>query len=138
MALSFGFYADPALTTRLVHRLAFVQDHLYPTPADKVIYFGSPLPGRTCRVKSSPGVAAITISPTDAAPAIGLPSSTLRLALSASGLASATPGAALVLPAIILSGIANAIPIHMSVLDSLHVVGVYKDIGLTTNELIET
>jgi len=138
MALSFGFYADPALTTRLGSRLAFVQDHLAPAAADKVIYFGSPLPGKTCRANSSPGVAAITVSPTDAAPAAGLPASTLRLALSAAGLASATPGASLALPATVLSGVANAIPIHMRVLDSLHVVGVYNDLGLTTNQLIET
>lgn len=43
MAISFGFFTDPALTTPIVSRPQWVQALTGPTPADKVVYFGSPL-----------------------------------------------------------------------------------------------
>ncbi len=137
MPLSFGFFSDPALTTPVSARLQFVQDVAAPAAADKCIYFGSPLPGRVCKAASAPGVDPVTVSVSDASPGAGSPAGDVKLALSSGGLAAATGGAALSLPATVASGVAAAIAIHIRVLDSTGSSGVHVDLGVTTNALKE-
>lgn len=137
MATSFGFFTDPALTTRLLSRLQFVQAVSSPAAADNVLYFGSAQPGRVCQANSDPGVAPIVVSIVDASPGAGIPPADVKLALSSAGLAGATGGAALNLPATVQSGIAGAVAVHIRVLDSTHVSGVDTGLSLTTNTLAE-
>ncbi len=137
MALSFGFYLDPALTTRIISRPQFVQALTAPTPSDKVIYFGSPLAGHLARAAVSPGVAPIVVSLTDSAPGTAPGATAVKLALSAAGLASAVAGAALNLPAEVAGGPAGAVAIHLRVQQGGLASGVYNDLGLTTNSIGE-
>ena len=135
MAFSFGFYLDPALTTPVSQRLAFVQANTAPVASDKVVWFGSPDPTVSCEALSNPGTDAIVISVVDAAPGTGSPASDIKLATSAIGLESATGGGALVLPATLPGGVGNAVEIHIRVSDSTHTSGVHGDLGLSTNPL---
>jgi hypothetical protein len=131
MTFSFGFFSDAALTTPISAALVFDQEAGSGTPADETVYFGSPAAGRQVKAVSDPGVDPITISVVDATPAAGIPATTVRLALSAGGLATATPGASLDLPHTVNSGTANAIPIYVRVLDSTGTYGLHTDLSLT-------
>lgn len=138
MALTFGFYSDPALTTPVDARLPFVQTISAPTAVDAMVYFGSPLAGRLCQAASDPGVDPVVISIIDAAPGTGSPAADVKLALSSGALAGATGGANLVLPAIIDGGFGNAIEIHVRVLDSTHASGLHVDLSVMTNPIEES
>jgi len=137
MATTFGFFSDAALTTPLSARLLFTQAVSSPAAVDKVVYFGSATASRKAMANSAPGVDPIVISITDAAGGSGSPTSDVKLALSSGGLAAATGGASLTLPVEIDSGSANAIPIHIRVLDSTHAFALNQDLSLTTNTLAE-
>lgn len=135
MAFTFGFYSDPALTTRVQAPLVFVQANVTPAPAVRSIWFGSPDASVTCQAETNSGVAAITVSPVDAASGSGSPVGDVKLALTAGGLATAVGGAALALPAPIQGGRAHAVEIFVQVTDSTHAAGVKLDLSLTTNPL---
>lgn len=137
MATTFGFFSDAALTTPLAAHLLFIQPVSSPTAVDKVVYFGSATASRKAMADSDPGVDPIVISITDAAGGSGSPASDVKLALSSGGLASATGGAPLTLPAEINSGSGGAVAIHIRVLDSTHAFGLNNDLSLTTNTLAE-
>lgn len=137
MALSFGFFSDPALTTPFAGRLSFFQDAQAPVGDDKVIYLGSPDPVKVLRAASDPGVDPITLTVADSAAGSGSPAGDVRLALSAGELASATGGAALSLGVQINGGAANAVAIHVRVLDSTGVSALNQDLSLLTNNLRE-
>ena len=136
MAITYGFFSDAALTTLITSPLQFVQADASPTPADRIVYFGSPEPGRVAQASSSPGVAPIVVSVTDAASGTGSPATDVKLALSAGGLNTATGGASLNLPAEVASE--TAIAIHIRALDSTHSIGLKNDLSLTTNTLLES
>lgn len=137
MAITYGFFLDPALTTPIVSRLQFVHGVTGPAAVDKRIYFGSPIPGRLARATSAPGIDPITVGIVDAAPGTGLPASTVRLALSAAGLESATPGAALALPVEVAGGPGNAVPIYLRVLQSGQPAGVSIDLSIAVSSVSE-
>lgn len=135
MAFSFAFFSDPALTTHLPLPLVFVQAASAPTPADKVIWFGSQDAAAVCQALSNPGVSPVTVSPLDSSLGSGSPATDVKLALSAAGLITAAAGAAVALPATIQGGAAHAVAIHIRLTDSTHVAGVKTDLSLTTNPL---
>ena len=137
MALSFGFYSDAALTTPVASRLRFVQPVADPVAVDRVIWFGSPLPGRVCQAGSDPGVDPVTIGITDADSGSGSPAGDVRLALTSGGLDTAVGGDPLVLPETIAGGVAASVAVHIRVLDSTHASGVHNDLSLITNALRE-
>lgn len=137
MATSFGFFSDAALTTPVAARLLFIQAVSGPVAVDKVVYFGSATASRKAMAASNPGVDPVVISIADAAGGSGSPASDVKIALSSGGLAAATGGASLNLPAEIDSGSANAIAIHIRVLDSTHAFALNQDLSLTTNALAE-
>jgi hypothetical protein len=137
MALTFGFFSDPALTTPISARLQFVQDAIAPQPLDKVVYFGSRLSGRVCKASANPGVDPVVLSVVDAASGAGSPVGDVRLALSSGGLASAVGGQALNLPAVIAGGQACAVAVHVRVLDSTGASGIHVDLTLQTGALKE-
>lgn len=137
MALSFGFFSDPALTTPINARLQFIQDAISPQPADKVIYFGSRLSGRVCKAAGNPGVDPVVLSVVDAASGAGSPAGDVRLALSSDALATAVGGAPLNLPAVIYGGQNGAVAVHVRVIDSTGVSGYHIDLALQTGLLEE-
>ena len=140
MAISFKLYHDAALTQEITsgNPLTATQDAANLLPAvDKTIYFGSTVTGNKAQAVSSPGVDPITISIADADAGTGAPATEFKLALSAGGLATATPGAALSLSATINSGVANAVPIYTRRDSVLTVAGSYTDLSLQTNSLTE-
>ena len=116
MAISFAFYTDPALTTPVNAALPFVQSTT-PTAVDRVLWFGSRLAGRVARLEADPGAGQIVITPT------GPGAGDVRLALTAGGLAAATPGAALSLGTEVAGGLAGAVAVHVRVLDTSGLVG---------------
>ena len=138
MAYTFGFFSDPALTTRISQRLAFVQADAMPVPDDKIVWFGSPNATVICKAAASPGVTPIMVAVDDAGGSSGSPAANVKLALSSASLATATGGAALALPAVINGGQIGAIAIHIRVTDSTHVPGVNNDLSLLTNPLVQS
>ena len=135
MSTTWNFYADAGATT-LAEGGATVIDGL--GPVDRVLYFASPAAGKTLQAASNPGVDAIEITVEDAAVASGVEAAAIRLALSAAGLAAATPGAALSLPATLTSGAANAVAIYVRTEQGALALGTYTDLTLRTSALVET
>ena len=138
MATSLKFYADPALTT-LVTAGAFVQgEDGLAGPADRVFYLGSPTPGRTFQASSAPGTAQIVVSLSDSAGGYGPAVSHVKLAATAGGLDSATPGASLNVGTTINGGPGNGVPVHVRVDTPALTAGVYNDLALSTNSVLES
>lgn len=137
MALSFGFYSDPALTTPVASRLTFAQAVADPVAVDRAIWFGSPLSGRICQAASDPGTDPVTITIVDANSGAGSQPEDVRLALTSGDLDTATGGAPLALPATINGGVTGAVAVFIRVLDSTHASGVHNDLSLVTNTLRE-
>jgi hypothetical protein len=116
---TFAFYHDASLTNPIeagdtLYRL-ITQDGSYPV-SDAVVYFGSPATAGTqqARVFADPGVTHLIVTIGDTTPAAGAEPEDITLALTSGGLDTATPGAALDLGVhTVLSGAANAIPIHI-------------------------
>lgn len=137
MAITFKFYSDAALTTAITAPLAFSQSTPSPTANDKVVYLGSVASGKTAEAASDPGVDPILVSIIDAASGSGSPATDVKLAATSGGLATATAGAPLNIGTQILSGSANAVEIHIRVLDSTGIVATNTDLSLETNYLVE-
>lgn len=138
MALTFGFYSDPALTTPAPAVLAVPQSRLAPPPADMCLWFGSPEAARICKSQAGTGTAPIVVSVVNATPGSNAPVGNVRLALTAAGLDSATPGAALSLPTEVLGGADNALPVHIRVQTSLTTTGRRANLSLATQMLVES
>lgn len=137
MAVTLGFYNDSGLTSAAAS-LAVVQAADGSSAAvDRVVYLGSPAAGKKFQANSDPGVDDIVVSVADTTPAGGVAASSVRLALTSGGLDSATPGAALAIDPEILSGAANAVAIHVRVETPATAAGLYTDLSLTTNAVIE-
>lgn len=131
----FRFYADPALTTTLSSlALTTLLDGGSASPVSAVVYFGKPTAGRQITPASG---SQITITPVDATSASGLSASAVKLALSESGLATATGGAALNIGATRSSGAANALAVWVSISPGAVAVGNYTDLSLVTNDVVE-
>lgn len=137
MAFSFGYFADAGLTTQA--SLTFTQESDGSTgPVDEVVYFGSTETGRKLEANSQPGVDQITISVTDTAPGSGHETTEVKLALTAAGLDTAVAGGSLDVGTVINSEPANSVEIHVRVEDATGTVGVSTELGITSNEVIET
>lgn len=136
MPFVFGFFSDAALTTPISGALVFNQPVGGATPDDKVVYFGGQS-GYQAKAKSNPGVDQVTVSIVDAATGSGSPATDVKLALTAGGLDSATGGAPVDLGAVVSGGVANAVAIHIRVLDSTGNTGLHSDLSLTTNALYQ-
>lgn len=126
MGMTFGFYTDPALTTPVDAALPFVQGTT-PSPADRVLWFGSRRGDHLCRATAG-GQIALAIS----GPAAG----NVCLALAAASLAAATPGAALNIGSEVRGGVGSAIAVHVRVLDTTGTVG-SRAFAVTTASLEE-
>lgn len=135
MTISWNFYNDPALTS-LQSAGATVTEDLGPT--DRVVFFGSPTPGKTLRTAVSPGTNQITVSPVDAVAGSGAEAAQIKLALTAGGLDTAVGGAALSIGAELTSGTGGAVAIFVRTEEGSQAVGTSADLQLTTNAVVES
>jgi len=140
MTITLKFYADAALTTELNSSnplsFAFAADGSTGS-VDKTVYLGSTATGKTFQDSTSPGTAQIAVSIADALPAAGQAATSIKLATSSGGLATATAGASLNVGTSISSGVGNAVPIYIRATPSSLTTGTYLDLSLTTQSLQE-
>jgi hypothetical protein len=139
MTVSLKFYLDANLSNPLSTPLSFEQAADGSTgPQTRVIYLGSASSNRQFEAAVNSGVDPILLSVIDSQPGIGQEVSNVRLGFTPNDVVTAMPGAALALPATLLSGATNAIPIYIQVQDTTGLVGTDSNISLTTNNIVET
>ena len=136
----FAFYTDAALTEPLAGNLIFEEpvDHSA-DPPDIVIYYGAPstTPETKVQASSSPGIAQVSVSITDSAPASEHDADEITLSIDGTDWGSRTPGDPLDLGVEVLSTSGNAKPIHVRSRDATATQGTSTELGLTTNNLNE-
>lgn len=132
MSLTFAFWADAGMTVPNGAG-ATVTDGAGPT--DRIVFFGSPVPGKTLQAASAPGVDPVQISIADAAAGSGIAATALKLSLTFGGLASAVAGAPLSIGTTINSG--SSIAIYIRTTQGSLGVGTYADLSLTSNPVVE-
>ena len=133
MAITYAFYADPALTTPLDRPLAVYLSTLAGDARDMVIYLGSHAVGHVLQAESDPGVDPVTVSIYSSA--AGVPASAVRLALSAAGLDTAIPGLPLSLGVQIPSDV--IVEIHVRVTQGSVAPGEYANLSIIMPALVE-
>ena len=141
MATTFKFYHDSALTQPVTTSspITATQDTANSlSPVDVQLWLGSTTSSVKVQASSDPGTDTINITPTDAASGSGEPNTAIKLATLQSGLTAATAGAALSAGTTINSGSGSAFSFWMRIDDATATVGVYTDLTLETNTLIET
>lgn len=131
--MTYGFYEDAGCTSPLFASMTLVEGT---GSADRVVYLGTAdLEAGTLRAASAPGLDHILVSVVDDAPGSGIAATAVRLALSAGGLNSATPGAALNIGTEVLPGV--EIPIYVRVTQGALAEGLYTDLRLQTVPCVE-
>lgn len=137
MTLSLRFYNDPGLTMPAGLLDAVQAADGAAAAVDQVVYLGAPIGGHKFQDAADPGGAQMVVSVVDAATGLQIPATTVRLALSAAALGSATPGAALDVGLTILSGAGHAVPVHVRFDAAAIAAGVYDNISLATSLVAE-
>lgn len=137
MTISLLFYLDAGLTTPATALAAIQDTDGSAAPEDRTLYLGSTAAGRQFRAVSNPGVDPVVLSIADAASGSGVQPTHVKLATTAGGLASALAGQPLSLGTQLLSGVANAVEIHVRIDTPALSVGVYNDVSLALSNLLE-
>ena len=132
---TWAFFADAGLTMPLVIKPVAVVDGSGYT--DTAIYFGSPEAGKTLEAASDPGTDPISVS-IDDTEAVGITAAAVKLALSAPGLASATAGAPVNLPATLASGTGGLVVLFMRVSEGALANANYTGLKLKTASIVES
>lgn len=132
MSLTFAFWADAGMT---VPNAAGATVTAGASPTDRIVYFGSPASGKTLQAASAPGTDPVQISIDDANAGTGIAATALKLALTAGGLNTAVAGAPLSIGTTINSGASLAIYVRTT--QGALGAGVYEDLSLTTNAVVE-
>lgn len=133
--MTFRFFSDASLSTPL--------DSLAVTlPAtggsvDRMVYLGSTTALKLLEAASNPGVALVTVSVADTTPGSGINASHIKLAVVQDDLDYAVAGTALELGAMIMSGPGSGSEIWVRIETPALANGVYTEISLTTNDVIE-
>lgn len=131
--MSFGFFTDAGLTVPITTFRHFS------TQADRLVWFGSAAAGQQLQDDAAPGVDNVLVSVVDSAGGSGLAASSVKLAAANGDLTAATGGAALSLGHTVLSGGANAKPVHIRFDTSAGVTGTdYTDLSLAVAGVIES
>mgnify|MGYP001571572698 CR=1 FL=1 len=137
MSNSLAFFSDPGMTMAMTRMEAYQSSDGASAPVEQVVYLGSPVSGKKFRDAAAPGTGQIVLSVVDAAGGAQLPAASVRLALSAGGLASATPGAALPVGVEILSGAGNSTPVHVRIDTAAQAAAVYDNLSLAVSPTLE-
>lgn len=126
-----GFH-DAALTQEITSGNPLVATHVVGAtdPVDDIIYLGSNAATMKLQKSVNPGTDPVVLSVVDAASGSGSPATEFKLSLSNGGLSGATAGASLSLSHTLLSGVANAVPIHVRRTSALNVAGGYADVSM--------
>lgn len=130
---TFKFFADAGMTVELT-TLPITVSTLGGV-SEGIVYFGSTAAGKIVQAATSPGVDPVTVTAVDADTGAGYTATAFKLALSALGLDSAVGGAALTLGTSIASGTAIAVFWRFTAPASSE--GVFTDLSLTTNQVVE-
>lgn len=127
----FQFFADSGLTVPIDadNRLEFVQA-ASGSAVDAVLFYGSPDATKKLQKASNPGVDDLTVQIVDADAETGLAITAAKLALSAAGLDTATPGAALDIGPTINGGAVNAVAIFVRMDAATATPAVFEDLEL--------
>lgn len=129
------FYADAGLTVLATGGVAVVSSE---THTDRRLWFGSPAIGKVAQAAPEPGTTPIEIIPADVAAGSGIEASAIRLSLSAAGLGSATPGAALTVGTTLTGGPGGAVIVYVRTSRGALGIGNYADLSLVTTPLVES
>ena len=132
MSLTFAFWADAGMT---VPNAAGATVTAGAGPTARIVYFGSPASGKTLQAASAPGTDPVQISIADTNAGTGIAATALKLALTAGGLDTAVAGDPLSIGTTISSGASLAIYVRTT--QGALGVGVYEDLSLTTNVVVE-
>src|SRR5690606_6217234 len=138
MSTSLQAYADAALSSAIYNPNIIQRSDGGSGPTDLVLHLGSIVPGKKIQAQSNPGIDNIVLRIFDATPGDGQPPSSIKLALSAAGLAAAVPGASLSLGNEIITGVGNAVAVHVRVEAGDLPSGTFGNLSLQPNELVET
>lgn len=133
---SWQFYADAGLTVPLAQ--GGVTQVANGPAVDRLIFFGSTAAAKKLQAASDPGVDPIELTVYDADPDAGLAAGALRLALTAAGLDTATPGAPLYLGTTLVSGAPGAVAVFVRTDAAASAPGTYADLALLVPEVVET
>lgn len=137
MTISLQFYTDAGLTTPATDISALQASDGTAAAEDRVVYLGSTASGRKFRADSDPGVDPILVSIVDSTTGSGVQATHIKLATTNGGLAAALGGQALSLGTQLLSGVANAQAVHVRIDTPALAVGLYEEITLSLNTLLE-
>lgn len=137
MAITLAWYSDSGLTAPLASLQVTQADDGTSPAVDRVVYLGSTAAGKQFQAASDPGVDDVVVSIADSAAASGVEAEHIKLALSSGGLDTAVAGDPLTIGTEILSGVVNAVAVHVRVDTPALASGTYTDIELRTNTLIE-
>lgn len=134
---SIDLYVDAALSTAAVSPLEFVQDNqgVAPPHARRFFLGSIDAAGTLFEAASNPGVDQITLSITDADPGAHQETTSIKLARTEAGLATAVPGAALDLGTSITAGAAGAVEVWVQWTDSTAVAYTDGALSLVINTL---
>ena len=132
MSLTFAFWADAGMT---VPNAAGATVTAGAGPTDRIVYFGSPASGKVLQAASAPGTDPVQVSIADANAGTGIAATALKLALTAGGLNTAVAGEPLSIGTTINSGASLAVYVRTT--QGALGVGVYEDLSLTTNAVVE-
>lgn len=131
-----NIYLDAALTTQAVPPFVFQQFASGSGgPHQRQVFLGSTDTGALFEALSDPGVDQITLSITDASPGSGQEASSIKLAATLAGLASAVAGAALDLGTSISAGAAGAKEIWIEWDDTTGVVATDLNLSIGLNAI---
>ncbi len=131
-----GFFEDSGLSLPATRLRAMQASDGSSAAVDVVYYLGAADVDRTWFAASDPGVDDIVVSVVDSASGTALLPNTLRLALAAEDLDTATPGAALAIGTAVDPGSGSAVAIHIRVDSAAIAAGLYENLSLATNPLI--
>ena len=132
MSLSLGLGADAGMS---VPTAAGATITAGAGPTDRIVYFGPPAAGKTLQAASAPGTDPVQISVEDVAAGAGIAATAIKLALTAGGLDSAVAGAPLSIGTSIASG--SSVAIFVRTTQGVLGVGLYEDLSLTSNAVVE-
>jgi len=137
MTISLQFYTDAGLTTPATSISAIQASDGSAAAEDRVVYLGSTVSGHKFRADSDPGVDPVVVSIADSAAGTGVEATHVKLATTSGGLATALAGQPLSLGTQLLSGVANAQPVHVRIDTPALAIGVYSELTLSLNTLLE-
>lgn len=134
-SLTYGFYSDAALTQAAATVTAEQNQDGSSAPVVREVWLGDPEANFLVQDWTNPGVNDIEVSVTDTNPGSGHEAAEIKLATSQAGLASAPPGAALVIGASQNSGPAGAVHIYIEIDDATGTEGTVTELGLLVSDV---